>query len=141
MQLVVHISLPPEARFLATTRRAIAAYLEELGCSEETASDIVLAMNEACNNVVRHARSSSNGDDPYQVVAEITEDEVILTVEDNGRGFDEDALERILRAPQDESATSGRGLRIINELMTSVEVQSPRDGDRGTRLTMHRRLA
>jgi anti-sigma regulatory factor (Ser/Thr protein kinase) len=83
---------------------------------------------------VRHAFPT--GDGSFRLAAELTENEVVVEVEDNGVGFN--AVEMSTR-PIPKDALSGRGLGIIHQLMTSVELESPIGGG-GTRLRMRKRL-
>ncbi|MDQ1436916.1 MAG: hypothetical protein QOK43_545 [Acidimicrobiaceae bacterium] len=146
MRLILQLVLPADARLLPRTRRAVAEYLAEIGASAEHVDDVILALDEACANVIRHA--FPEGDDgTFRLVADIADDEVNMSVEDDGVGFKSDLID--LRAEADPAdcdavgnanATSGRGLEIIRRLMTSVEVRSPTETGVGTRLQMHKRL-
>lgn len=98
---------------------------------------MILALDEACANVIRHA--FPNGEDAtFRLVAEIADDEVSIAVEDDGVGFTPEEID--LRDADTEMATHGRGLHIIRQLMTSVEVRSPTHNGTGTRLLMQKRL-
>lgn len=109
---------------------------------------MILALDEACANVIRHA--FPDGDDGcFRLVAEITDDDIRLAVEDDGVGFPSDSID--LRGEPEvptfdgeadvlAAATSGRGLDIIRQVMTSVEVRSPTESGIGTRLIMTKRL-
>lgn len=135
MRLVLQLEFPADARLLPRTRRALEGYLEDIGASEEHRSDVVLALDEACVNVIRHAFPNA-GDGSIRVVAEITDSEVVVQVEDDGVGFDPVAVARRPLHPED---TSGRGLHIIREVMTHVELESPTERG-GTRVLMHKVL-
>lgn len=145
MRLILQLVLPADARLLPRTRRAIAEYLAEIGATQDHVDDVILALDEACANVIRHA--FPDGDDGcFRLVAEITDDDVHIAVEDDGVGFTPETLD--LRDPParddgvDEAmpATSGRGLDIIRQVMTEVEVRSPTESGIGTRLVMTKRL-
>lgn len=142
MRLILQLVLPADARLLPRTRRAIAEYLAEIGASPEHVDDVILALDEACANVIRHA-FPEGGDATFRLVAEITDDVVTMSVEDDGVGFDTgeiDLREPAADAVPDMESVSGRGLQIIRELMTSVEVRSPTEQGVGTRLRMEKRL-
>jgi serine/threonine-protein kinase RsbW len=135
MRLILQLVLPADARLLPRTRRAIAEYLVEIGATPEHVDDVILALDEACANVIRHAFPDSD-DATFRLVAEITDDEVTMSIEDDGIGFSPEMID--LR--QDDTGTSGRGLHIIRQLMTSVEVRSPTERGVGTRLHMQKSL-
>jgi anti-sigma regulatory factor (Ser/Thr protein kinase) len=130
----LQLELPADAKMLTRTRWALLGYLEELGAGEDTTADVILALDEACANVVRHAFPTGPGS--FRLAADITDREVLVQVEDDGVGFDVGDLGTRRIEPD---AVSGRGLGIIRTLMTSVEVESPLN-DGGTRLTMRRLL-
>lgn len=103
---------------------------------------MILALDEACANVIRHA--FPEGDDGcFRLVAEISDEDVRMAVEDDGVGFTPEAID-LRPHPGDHDdeaiATSGRGLDIIRQVMTDVEVRSPTESGIGTRLVMTKRL-
>jgi len=135
MRLILQLVLPADARLLPRTRRAVAEYLAEIGATPDHIDDVILALDEACANVIRHA-FPGNDDGTFRLVVELTDDEVTMSIEDDGIGFKPEASD--LR--DNETATSGRGLHIIRQVMTSVEVRSPTERGVGTRLHMQKRL-
>ena len=136
MHLLLQLELPADARFLPKTRRAVAGYLEEVGAEADLSADVVLALDEACANVIRHAFPEGR-EGTIRLRAEFADDAVIVQVEDDGVGFD--PFEVPLRETTVEDVT-GRGLRMIRQLMSSVHLESP-TASGGTRLRMAKRLA
>jgi len=134
-QLVLQLELPADARLLPRTRRAVSGYLEDVGAEAEDRADVVLALDEACANVIRHAFPTGVAG-TIRLRAEIAEDAVTVQVEDNGVGFDAVAATRRKPGPE---ATSGRGLHMIRTLMTTVQLESPTETG-GTRLRMQKLL-
>ena len=136
MHVHLQLELPADAKMLTRTRWALLGYLEELGAGEDVMGDVILALDEACANVVRHAFS---GGPPgrFSVSADLTSDDVTIEVEDHGLGI---APETVRRAGEevDPEATSGRGLFLIRQLMSSVEVEPV--GGSGTRVRMRKKL-
>ena len=55
MRLEIRLVLPADARLLPSTRMAMLAHLRALGVDEDCCDDVILALDEACANVVRHA--------------------------------------------------------------------------------------
>lgn len=108
--------------------------MHEIGASDEQVDDIVLALDEACANVVRHAYVGGE-EGEFRLVADISDEEVSIAVEDDGVGIGS------LPVDPDEDAVSGRGLQIIRRVMTDLEVRSPTERGSGTRLEMHKRLS
>ena len=132
MRLLLRLDLPADARFLPMARRAMKEYLDEVGLEGDEREDLVLALDEACANVIRHAFPARRG--RISMLAELLDDQVVVQVEDDGVGFDASAP-RPRPGPYD---TSGRGLSIMCELMTSVDVDSSAGG---TRVVMRKALS
>ncbi|HMC41801.1 MAG TPA: ATP-binding protein [Acidimicrobiales bacterium] len=137
MRLEIRLVLPADARLLPSTRMAMLAHLRALGVDEDCCDDVILALDEACANVVRHAFPGALAAE-YTLAALLTADEAVIVVEDLGKGIDPEILRRS-RAGADPEATSGRGLYLMRQLMSSVEIE-PVAGASGTRVRMRKKL-
>src|ERR1700733_13279804 len=83
--------LPGEALSVPVMRRVLGDTLTKLGMDESCIGDILLAVTEACSNVVRHAGPERR----YEVVAHVGSKRCLLEVVDSGRGVDSsDAIRR-----------------------------------------------
>ena len=133
MRLVVDLTLPTDARLISQTRRMFSGYLAEMGVADDDVSDVALALAEACTNVMRHAFEEPN--QCFRLSAELRPEEVVLVVEDEGAGIPTGAGATM----PDPGATSGRGLQIIRELMTTVDVETAPERS-GTRVQMRKSL-
>lgn len=133
MRLALDLSLPAETRLLSATRRALAAYLSEFGAPEDIIDDVILAIDEACTNVVEHAFPEGHLGN-YLLRADLRPEVVTIEVVDEGMGFDPMASRS-----GELLGTGGRGLDVMRQLMTTVEVESPTPAG-GTRLRMSRQL-
>lgn len=69
-------------------RRVLGDTLRRLGVDEESISDLLLAVTEACTNVLRHAGPGRR----YEVTAEVGRNRCLVEVQDSGRGFDPASL-------------------------------------------------
>ena len=133
MRLFVDLTLPTDARLISQTRRMFTGYLAEMGVDDDDVSDVALALAEACTNVMRPAFTEP--DQSFHLRAELGPREVDLVVEDTGSGI---PLGSGASMP-DPSATSGRGLQIMRQVMTSVDVETAPDRT-GTRVHMRKSL-
>jgi serine/threonine-protein kinase RsbW len=131
MHITLALTLPTDKCLLPTTRHFLAAYLELVGLPVDVTDEVVLAMDEACSNVVKHAFPEGHGS--YWLRADLRPEEVVIVVEDDGVGFDP------MKSRSGVHGLAGRGLEIIRRLMTSVDVESPTTSG-GTRLSMRRRV-
>ncbi len=109
---------------LKSTRDTLRLWLTETQASVEEADDILIACNEACENVVEHAYSL--GDDPFEVIFERDDDTICIRVRDRGTWQTTTGPER------------GRGLVLMRRVMDDVDVQS---GPHGTTVRLRKRLA
>lgn len=112
-------------RSLGDLRQAVAADPLLATLSRDRRSDLVMAVNEATTNAVRHGDGACS--------ARIWHDGRSLVTEIASDGAVEDPL--AARAPRpDPAAGSGRGLWLINQVCDLVEMRS---GDAGTTLRLH----
>lgn len=116
MELRMSVELPARAESVPMMRHLLRSALERSGVDEETRADLLLALTEACSNVVRHA-----GDvDSFSVDVTVGAGSCCIEVADAGRGFD--ALRR--GAASGEPATSGRGIELIDALVDRADIRS-----------------
>ncbi len=97
---------------------AVVGALERFAWSPKDAFAVRLALEEAIANAVEHG----NRRDPSKqidVSAEVDAERVLLSVRDEGDGFDEAATPNPLLAENLEAPT-GRGLLLIRSFMTNV---------------------
>ncbi len=133
MRLAFDLNLPAETRFLSATRRAMSVYMAEFGAPDDIIDDVILALDEACSNVVRHAFPPGRPGS-YLLRAELRPGEVQIEVVDQGVGFDP-----MTYRSGELLDPHGRGLEVMRRLMTTVEVESPTVSG-GTRLRMSRQI-
>jgi serine/threonine-protein kinase RsbW len=129
----VHFSvrLPTDAQSVPLVRGLLRQALQYLGVAETGIQEIVLALTEACANVVQHA-----GDhEEYQVDIAIDDVYCRISVVDDGDGFDpaETAIEQE-RTPLDP----GRGLVLMRALVDRLDFVMDDDGRH--RVTLEKRL-
>ena len=126
----LNLTLPPSSSCLPDLRRSVARTLE--GVDEEVVADVLLALDEAVSNAIRHG---SRAGDP--VLVSITADGgwIEMSVRDGGPT---PRLPRLPAEPPPALQTGGRGLWLILQLVDEVRLQRI---DEGTRLVMRRQLS
>jgi anti-sigma regulatory factor (Ser/Thr protein kinase) len=75
---------PRETISVPVVRHVLGETLTKLGVGDDSVSDLLLAVTEACTNVLRHSGPGRG----YEVVAAVGRNHCVLQVVDNGRGFD-----------------------------------------------------
>jgi serine/threonine-protein kinase RsbW len=126
----MNLTLPPTSSSLPDLRHAVARTLGGVG--QDIIADVLLALDEAVSNAVRHG---SRGGEPVVVSVESDGEWVEMSVRDSGPT---PRLPRLPAEPPPVLHTGGRGLWLILQLVDEVRLQ--RVGT-GTRLTMRRRVA
>jgi serine/threonine-protein kinase RsbW len=126
----MNLTLPPVSSSLPDLRRAVPGTLGDV--SEDVVADVLLALDEAVSNAVRHG---SGAGEPVMVTVESDGEWIEMSVCDGGPT---PRLPRLPAEPPPVLHTGGRGLWLILQLVDEVRLQ--RVGA-GTRLTMRRRVA
>jgi len=118
------LSLPARADSLKLVRRAVDQAALSCGFTKEQCQDLVLAVDEACQNVVRHAyEGCAEGD----MTIDIRRDSgaFVVLIRDFAPSVDVDKIEpRHL----DDVRPGGLGVHFIREVMDDVEHLPPPDG-------------
>jgi serine/threonine-protein kinase RsbW len=77
------LMFPRETVSVPVVRRVLGDTLRELGIDEDAVADLLLAVTEACTNVLQHSGQGHR----YEVVASISENGCLVEVVDSGAGF------------------------------------------------------
>jgi anti-sigma regulatory factor (Ser/Thr protein kinase) len=128
------LEIPSDPAALAEVRRTIETYVRQCGFDEDAAGRVVLAVDEALTNVIRHAYEGAT-DQPIHITLLPLRDGVEVIVRDRGRNVHPSAIRS---RDLDEVRPGGLGVHIMNECMDRVEF-TPAEGG-GTELTMQKRL-
>ena len=131
-----HIVVKSDSNALKEAEGKLKALLERLNLSDSDEHNLLVATSEAVNNAISHG----NRNDPSKNVTldvHYTEDEVLVTVEDEGGGFNPESVPDPL-APENLLKPSGRGIHIMKSLMNKVDFTFTRSG---TRITMRLKIA
>ena len=112
----MHAEIPCDPQRLLGTRHAVRDFLRAHGVDEETVEELVLCVEEACTNAIRH----SGCPDPGEVSLSIRDDLVEICVRDHGRGLDLGAID--LGHEPDLLGLGGRGLYLIKTLADELEL-------------------
>jgi anti-sigma regulatory factor (Ser/Thr protein kinase) len=94
---------------LATVRRQVRNWFEELGAGVDTVPDVLAAVNEAAANAIEHAYGEGRG--PLRVEARVDGTRVVLSVGDDG-----------CWRPPVPSDERGRGIMMMRQLVDDLEV-------------------
>jgi len=120
------LTLPSVPDNVPVVRHAMRGMLDGSEVPEAVTADVLLAVTEACTNVVQHAYAGRrDADGEMEISADWQEpDELVVIVRDRGRGF----------APRVDSPGLGLGLPVIAALTRRLELQETPGG--GTEVVM-----
>jgi serine/threonine-protein kinase RsbW len=135
MQVVQHLREKIEFEFPSaiSLMHSVLNYLmkrvEKVGVINPESSNLFVALDEAFVNAVKHGNKFDKNK-IVRVSAEVSPKEARFTVEDEGEGFDVNAIPDPTN-PENLFKTSGRGVLFIYNIMDEVKYN-----ERGNRLTM-----
>lgn len=117
----LRLAVSSDPRLLGVVRGVIQVWLEILGLRAEKRPEIVLAVDEACANAIRHAYGGRT-DGEIELVLTLTDEWIQFTVNDQGRPCPpECAAYRPLERPAgQEIEPGGLGVKLIHEVFDEV---------------------
>ena len=123
-QLLVALRVPSQPERLRLIRTVIAEASRSSGCSHDCVRDIVLAVDEACQNIIRHAY----GGDPDREIyldMRLDEEHIVFDIVDFAESVD---VEQIKPRNLDDVRPGGLGTHFIQECMDKTEYLPPPEG-------------
>ncbi|MFC8447542.1 anti-sigma factor antagonist [Kitasatospora sp. NPDC057223] len=133
----MRLTIGRDAPDFTAAERAVSELLDTLPFGRDARHQVVVAMLEALSNAVRHGRVPGAEQGPVTLEAQVAADRLVLTVADDGPGFDPGACPDP-RAPDRLLLPGGRGVFLMRRLMDSVDFAFPPGG--GTRVTLGKDL-
>lgn len=127
MNIAFSVKLPVDAQSVPLARGLLRQALEHLGVVATCIDEILLALSEACANVVQHAGVGEE----YQVDVTIDDTTCRISVLDDGGGFD---VETVTAEPPRSPLEGGRGLLLMRALVDRLDFRETEDGRHGVLL-------
>ena len=110
---VARLSIPSSPDKLCLVRSLVREIAGQAGCDGELTERLVLAVNEACMNVMQHAfKGAQSGEIRVEILNNGTQ--LVFRLEDNANPVD---LATIRSRPLDEIRPGGLGVHFISEIM------------------------
>ncbi|MFC4944529.1 ATP-binding protein [Pseudonocardia sp. GCM10023141] len=116
----VHRSWPADPEQLSVIRHQLASWLAPLNLNEDETSDVVLAVDEAVANAVRHAYEPADDHTPVELTLWTEADSLCIEVVDHGRW----------RQPVAQPQVGGRGIPLMSTVSESVLIHYDERGSR-----------
>ena len=129
----LQLKLPSRIESIAEAAEAAAGVAGRLGLSEEAAFGLDMAVRESVTNAVLHGNKQDERKQ-VEVVFEDAGDHVVVTVRDEGVGFDPASVSDPT-AEENLLKTSGRGILFMRSFMDTVEWEPHPAGGTVVRMT------
>ena len=130
----IKVSVESDPRYLESLRVIITEATGILGLDEEVNHQIVLAVTEACANVIRHCYGGSPAE-RFDVTLRFGDETFEVRIDDYGEFVDPTCMKG---RELEDVKPGGLGLHFINSVMDHVEYRENEAG--GTTLTMVKRI-
>lgn len=112
------LTLPARAERLALVRSIVQRAVESVGCSNEVGQKLVIAVNEACMNIIQHAYKGDH-DGRFTLVASRTGQALCFRLEDQADPIDLDAVKP---RQLEDIRPGGLGIHFIREIMDTFQI-------------------
>ena len=118
----MHLTVRSDPRFLGTIRRMVRGWLEACDIGESTAASVVLAIDEACSNVIRHSYEGRS-DQSLEISLHSEPEYLQFQISDHGEPCPPECVTRKpLDTPEIEDLQpGGLGVQLIYEVFDEVE--------------------
>ena len=135
MQRLERIHFLSRADKLKPVREAVRDLALRQGCTEDNLDCMVMAINEACMNVMQHAYGE---DDSGEIILEFwkDQDELVIRIYDFADKIDRS---QIKSRELDDIRPGGLGVHLMHKVMDKVEYLDVPEG-RGNLLEMRKRI-
>lgn len=130
-EILFAIRLPASADRLKYVRGAIHQAALGSGCDEAIAQDVVIAVDEACQNIIRHAYQGQGGDMEIEVWRSAAQ--LVVRLRDFAAPIDPS---QVRPRDLDDVRPGGLGTHFIRSIMDNVEFLAPPGGERGNILRL-----
>ena len=133
------LKIPGQYEHIKQICEFMAAGAREAGLDDDGIFKVELACDEACTNIIEHAYGEE-GVGEITATWEATARSLILTLHDNGRGFDPDSvagpstMQMAVKPNPEDLKVGGLGIHFMRNLMDEIHYQF--DEERGNTLTM-----
>ena len=134
--LIREYRFPARANELCQTRTLVRTALTNCECCSGTIGDVVLAIDEACQNIIRHAYG---GETDQDIILNLSREGewLVVTLRDFAPEVGEDCMKLRDLA---EVRPGGLGCHFIQEVMDEVSMETPSEG-RGNVLRMIKQMS
>ncbi len=132
----VHLVIGSHFEDIELVQIVVEESLRKLELDDEVAHSISLAVGEAVANAIKHG-NRQNPEKRVEIDFGVDDNEVVIEVTDQGRGFDPDNVDDPLVA-DNLLRPNGRGILFMTNFMDHIDFSFKQEG--GTVVTLRKRL-
>ena len=135
MEKLFEIRFPAKANKLCLVRALVKEITESIGCDKDLSEKLVIAVNEACMNIIQHAYK---GDESGEIFFEMlnNEKELYFRLVDYAHPID---LKSVKPRDLDDIRPGGLGTHFIREIMDECDIGHLNKG-KGNYLNMKKKI-
>lgn len=113
----IHLSITSHPENLKGIRKVMKDIVSKTGLSKEDSGCIILAVDEACSNIIKHGYKNDYNQ-KIDMIVTLETNLLTISIIDNGISFDKNSIET---RDIDEIKPGGLGIYIITQVMDQVE--------------------
>ena len=125
----LHLTVRSDPKLLGSVRSLVRSWVDSWDVDEKTADEVVLAIDEACTNAIRHAYEG-RCDGSVELTLHAAEEHLEFQVSDTGVSCPSECSERRPLQPPDpdELEPGGLGIQLIHKVFDEVDFCPGSDG-------------
>lgn len=138
MEMILELEIPASAEYIAIARLVVSSIVSSRrNLPDDRIDDLKLAVSEACTNAIE-AYGTNRPDDRVKILVQDDDEKLQVNVEDQGPGFDLEALPTHppVTDPERLNFERGLGIPLIRTLVDDVEFASGASGT-SVRMTVY----
>ncbi len=128
------LEIPSDPACMKIVRSSVESLCSIAGLNETESCKVVLAVDEACTNIIRHSYDGES-DRPIICKGEIEEQRLVFVLQDFGKKVDPS---KIRSRDLTDVRPGGLGVHFIQEVMDRMEFKDC--GEEGTRLFLEKKI-
>ena len=122
-------TFPGRYKSLARISEFVSQYAQEAGLDEIATYTVLVAVDEACTNIIEHAYGGEGRGD-IQCACDVNDDSLTITLRDWGDPFDPASVpEPDFNVPLQELQLRGVGLVLMKKIMDEIIFSPTPDGE------------
>lgn len=115
--------------YLADVRSFVAEHANRFGFNDREVSNLRLAVDEACTNIIKHAYDYDE-DQMVEITVSFEHDQIQISLIDHGEAFDPDTYSKPdLKKQMKKKKRGGVGVYLIRKLMDEVNYLKTKNGN------------